>query len=493
MGLPVGELARRTGVGVSTLRAWERRFQFLVPERSPSGHRRYGEEDVERVEAVLRLVADGMTLPAAIARVSSAGIGAIPEGENVALFLHQIVQAMAQAVLVARRGRMRFVNRRAAEMLGYTLDELIAVPVRELFEPADYEQTAEVDWPLLKNGTPVHVRRTLVRRDGSRLLAELDFTPLFDQAGRYDGSIVLARDVTAEVGEQIVQRCRAVLLDLVEEAALAANPSGEVIYLNAAAERLLGGRASELLGRDGRRLLAHGEEAGDAERIRARLMEGRRWRGELALRRLDGEEVTVRVDAAPAHAGDGTWMAAVAVATPVSEERRLEHLREGLAQQLETLALLTKRAMEPGSAEELLNEALGAVRRLLGADGVAVLDVVPGKDVLRIRSSLPSVRPGTTVPSGSRSLAGYVALAGRVVVVDDAARERRLEVTTVWGEFAVRSAIGAPVHGRDGIIAVLTAGSTEPGRFDVSASHFVQSVANVMGLAGRRWPEGRGR
>ena len=34
MGLPVGELARRTGVGVSTLRAWERRFQFLVPERS---------------------------------------------------------------------------------------------------------------------------------------------------------------------------------------------------------------------------------------------------------------------------------------------------------------------------------------------------------------------------------------------------------------------------------------------------------------------------
>jgi len=122
-----------------------------------------------------------------------------------------------------------------------------------------------------------------------------------------------------------------------------------------------------------------------------------------------------------------------------------------------------------------------------------VLDVVPGKDVLRIRSSLPSVRPGTTVPSGSRSLAGYVALAGRVVVVDDAARERRLEVTTVWGEFAVRSAIGAPVHGRDGIIAVLTAGSTEPGRFDVSASHFVQSVANVMGLAGRRWPEGRGR
>ena len=55
MGMRVGELARRTGVGVSTLRAWESRFRFLQPQRSPAGHRVYLESDVGRVEAVLRL------------------------------------------------------------------------------------------------------------------------------------------------------------------------------------------------------------------------------------------------------------------------------------------------------------------------------------------------------------------------------------------------------------------------------------------------------
>ena len=55
----VGEVARRTGVGVSTLRAWERRFGVLTPERSPGGQRRYTDADVERVTAVRRLLGGG--------------------------------------------------------------------------------------------------------------------------------------------------------------------------------------------------------------------------------------------------------------------------------------------------------------------------------------------------------------------------------------------------------------------------------------------------
>jgi DNA-binding transcriptional MerR regulator len=50
------------------LRMWERRHGFPVPERLPSGHRRYRESDVERVLQVVRERAAGLALPAAIAR-----------------------------------------------------------------------------------------------------------------------------------------------------------------------------------------------------------------------------------------------------------------------------------------------------------------------------------------------------------------------------------------------------------------------------------------
>jgi DICT domain-containing protein len=69
----IGELAARTGVAEGTLRMWERRHGFPVPERLPSGHRRYRAEDVERVAQVLRERVAGLSISAAIERVRRSG------------------------------------------------------------------------------------------------------------------------------------------------------------------------------------------------------------------------------------------------------------------------------------------------------------------------------------------------------------------------------------------------------------------------------------
>jgi len=45
----IGELARRTGASADLLRAWERRYGLLRPERTAGGFRVYSEEDIERV------------------------------------------------------------------------------------------------------------------------------------------------------------------------------------------------------------------------------------------------------------------------------------------------------------------------------------------------------------------------------------------------------------------------------------------------------------
>ncbi|HQT92998.1 MAG TPA: MerR family transcriptional regulator [Thermoanaerobaculaceae bacterium] len=55
---PMAAVARRTGIGPHTLRAWERRFGFPQPLRLPSGHRRFTEEQVAR----LRLIAQAIGL-----------------------------------------------------------------------------------------------------------------------------------------------------------------------------------------------------------------------------------------------------------------------------------------------------------------------------------------------------------------------------------------------------------------------------------------------
>jgi MerR family transcriptional regulator, light-induced transcriptional regulator len=65
--LRIGELSKRSGVSPELLRAWERRYGLLRPQRSPGGLRLYTPEDLERVRAMQRHLADGIAAAEAAA------------------------------------------------------------------------------------------------------------------------------------------------------------------------------------------------------------------------------------------------------------------------------------------------------------------------------------------------------------------------------------------------------------------------------------------
>ena len=83
---PIRVLAEKTSVGTSTLRAWERRYGLLHPERTPKGHRLYSEDDARRVFKIIDLLNDGHSLPA-IAEMFSVDKTSTdtPTGENLAV------------------------------------------------------------------------------------------------------------------------------------------------------------------------------------------------------------------------------------------------------------------------------------------------------------------------------------------------------------------------------------------------------------------------
>jgi DNA-binding transcriptional MerR regulator len=66
--LRIGELARRVGLSPDVLRAWERRYQILDPERSPGGFRLYSDADIARVAAMQQHLASGLAPAQAAAR-----------------------------------------------------------------------------------------------------------------------------------------------------------------------------------------------------------------------------------------------------------------------------------------------------------------------------------------------------------------------------------------------------------------------------------------
>jgi DNA-binding transcriptional MerR regulator len=60
--LPIREVARQTGVNPVTLRAWERRYGLIVPQRTPKGHRLYSDEQVLKIQAILAWLDRGVAV-----------------------------------------------------------------------------------------------------------------------------------------------------------------------------------------------------------------------------------------------------------------------------------------------------------------------------------------------------------------------------------------------------------------------------------------------
>ena len=56
----IGELSRRTGVQADTIRAWERRYGLVEPQRTSKGYRLYSSADEEVVRAMRELTARGV-------------------------------------------------------------------------------------------------------------------------------------------------------------------------------------------------------------------------------------------------------------------------------------------------------------------------------------------------------------------------------------------------------------------------------------------------
>jgi DNA-binding transcriptional MerR regulator len=60
--LPIRTVANLTGINPVTLRAWERRYNLITPQRTPKGHRLYTEEDVDLIKQVLELLDQGISI-----------------------------------------------------------------------------------------------------------------------------------------------------------------------------------------------------------------------------------------------------------------------------------------------------------------------------------------------------------------------------------------------------------------------------------------------
>ena len=78
----IAVVARRTGISQLLLRAWERRYEAVIPQRTATGRRLYSDDDLTKL-GLLRLLTDADHRIGDIAGLTIAGLGDLEVTERL--------------------------------------------------------------------------------------------------------------------------------------------------------------------------------------------------------------------------------------------------------------------------------------------------------------------------------------------------------------------------------------------------------------------------
>ncbi len=148
--------------------------------------------------------------------------------------------------------RTTFVNRKMADMLGYSVDEMLGKELNSFLPDSELEDHRLVI-ERRKNGKSDHYVRRFVTRDGDTRWMKVKATPLVDEKGNFKGSFAMVSDITEQKqAEDALKESRQQLFDIIDflpDATFVIDTEGKVIAWNKAIEEMTGVKAADIIGK----------------------------------------------------------------------------------------------------------------------------------------------------------------------------------------------------------------------------------------------------
>jgi PAS domain S-box-containing protein len=263
---------------------------------------------------------------------------------------------------IDRAGRVTFINRAGALMLGYQPEEMRGKDLHTLIHHSheDGSSFTHGDCPIYRAAQASQCSHTdedrFWRRDGTSFLVEIDSCPVFE-GEVLKGAVVTFADITErkQIEEEIRVRANweKAMMDSADYAVIATAPDGVIQTFNRAAERMLGYGAGEVIGKVTPALIHDPQEVLDratdlsmelGERIEpgfdvfvAKTRRGLSNEHEWTYIKKDGTRFPVLLSVTGLKDSSGAIIGFLGLAVDISERKRSEAALKAYAQQLELM------------------------------------------------------------------------------------------------------------------------------------------------------------
>ncbi|MBM3157708.1 MAG: PAS domain S-box protein, partial [Chloroflexi bacterium] len=252
-----------------------------------------------------------------------------------------------------------FVNFHMAEMLGYTVDEMLGKHLFSFMRPREIE-VAKRDLERRKQGIMERHDFEFIKKDGSQIYASVSTSPILDENRNYIGALAGVQDITdLKKAEDALRQSEATYRTLVEsspDGVLSIDAEAHVIDCNGGVCRLLGYSRDEVKGKCFEEML-DGVFPDILDEYLSQLTTERGLiETEFELKRRDGQKVPVWAKIVGIRDEEGNLTRVLIYVRDIAERKKLEQLKD------EFIGLVSHELRSPltvimGSVNTALSEA----------------------------------------------------------------------------------------------------------------------------------------
>ncbi len=371
------------------------------------------------------------------------------------------------------------INRRASDLVGYSVEELLRMGFRDLIVPHERENSEEILTLLLKGQQLPPYERTFIHADGREVPVEVSVSIVQDAEGAPLHIQSVVRDIRERKAIEQRLRYQASLLENVSDAIISTDMEGRIVSWNRASETVYGWFAEEVIGQSLKDIVQTEYDNISAEGLQDHIEKHGDWRGEINQRSRDGRELIMLASITVLRDSYSSPLGVVIISHDITQRKIAEREQETHTQQLAILRQLDVEVNSTLDVQHVLYIGLQAVRIISNADAGFIALTKHDQMVVTLTFGTYDQRIPVNKPLANQGATGRAIRTREAQFIADV----RSDPDYFEDIAETRSQMIFPLTAQDRVIGVLTLESSEPDTFNQELFDFLRIVTARIGIA----------